>query len=206
MTIVSFEKFVEGCKMLSVDEFVDIFFYGKVSEAASHFNVSRQTMHNWMTDEDYEIQVLYCKFPNGKVTHDYILKKQVKRVGAISKSILDRIGYVYAISNGSITKVGCSRNPESRSKAVAKNIGFDSGYELFISNPTDCMRTAENEAHKKLSKHTRENTIYVREVFSCDLETAKIAIEKSIPDISSGPRKTHEYLTIGVNEILGSKL
>lgn len=202
MSKVSFEEFVENCQMLGVEEFVSIFFFGKVSEAASHFNVSRQTMHSWMTDDDYEIQVLYYKFPDGKVTHDYILKKQVKRVGAISKDMLDRIGYVYAVSNGSITKVGCSRDPKQRAKKVAKDIGFYDGYDLFISNPTDCMRSAENSAHKKLERHKRENTIYVREVFSCDLDTAKGAIEKSIPDIKSGPRKTREALVKSFDQII----
>ena len=201
MTTVSFEKFIDGCKMLYVDEFVGIFFSGKVSEAAAHFNVSRQTMHNWISDDDYEVEVLYHEFPSGEVTHDYIIKKQIKRVGAISRDILDRIGYVYAVSNGSITKVGCSKNPESRAKKVAKDIGFYNGYELFISNPTDCMRTSENAAHRELEDHKRDNTIYVREVFSCDLETAKAAIEKSIPDIQSGPRKTHTSLSKSLDKV-----
>ena len=159
-------------------------------------------MHSWMNDEDYEIEVIYHKFDDGKVTHDYILKKQVKRVGAIRRDVLERVGFVYAISNGLITKVGCSRNPKSRMKKVAMDIGFHDGYESFISNPTDCMRSAENKAHKSLEKHKRESTIYPREVFSCSLETARAAIIKTVPDIQFGPRKTNESLCISVEKLL----
>lgn len=203
MKEVSFEEFVSDCTMLPVEEFVGIFFSGKVSEAASHFNVSRQTMHNWMNDDEYEVEVVYHEFLGGNATYDYILKKQIKRVGAISSKFPNRVGYVYAISSGGITKVGCSKNPKSRVKNVARNIGFDD-YEVFISNPTDCMRTAENTAHMKLHAHKRENTIYVREVFSCDLETAISAIEGSIPDIKSGPRATHKSFAKAFDKLINN--
>lgn len=187
---LSFKDFVcQCCQEMSVCDFVDCFFKGSVTNAASAFNVSRQTMHSWINDDMYEIQVIYHEFDNGKATYDYVLKKQVKRVGAISKDFYSKVGHVYAVSNGSITKIGSSVNPEERAKKVARDIGFDD-YSLFVSNPTVNYRTIESQVHKKLDKFKRENTIYQRECFSCSIDDAEVVIKSIIPDMISGPRLT----------------
>lgn len=190
MEKMPFKDFVyQCCQNMSVDDFVDCFFGGNVTKAAAAFNVSRQTMHSWINDELYEIQVVYHEFDNGKMTYDYILKKQVKRVGAISKEFYSKVGYVYAVSNGRITKIGASTKPHERIKKVARDIGFVD-YESFVSNPTVNYKTVESQSHKQLEKFKRENTIYQRECFSCSLNDAKAVIASLTPDMVSGPRET----------------
>ena len=199
---VSLKEFIDtGCQIMCVEEFVEVFFGGGVTKAAEAFNVSRVTMHSWMNNPDYEIQVVYHEFPNGKKTYDYILKKQVKRVGAIDSDFFKKVGYVYAISNGSITKVGASTNPKMRARKVARDIGFEE-YQVFISNPTDNYLAEEKKVHAALSKFKRENTIYQREVFSCQMETVEEAIRKHVSGISSGPRESHK----GVIDAVGKRL
>lgn len=191
--LYSIKEICEINKIISPSELVDVFFNGSVTNAAKNFNVSRQTFHNWMNDDDLTIEVLYSDVIEDQVCFDFILHKQVARVGAIHPMFSDAIGYVYAISDGNITKIGSSKNPKERAKTVAKDIGF-TDYKIFISNPTHNYAQAENKAHKALSHLRRDNTIYQREVFSCDIETAREAINKNITGISSGLRKTKEYI------------
>lgn len=192
MKLHSIKELCETNKIISPSELVDVFFYGSVTNAAKNFNVSRQTFHNWMNDDDLTIEVVYSDAINDRICFDFILHKQVVRVGAIHPMFSDAIGYVYAISNGNITKIGSSKNPKERVIVVAKEIGF-TDYKIFISNPTNNYAEAENKTHKSLSHLKRDNTIYQREVFSCDIETAKAEINKNITGISSGLRKTKEY-------------
>jgi hypothetical protein len=202
MKEISFEEFVKGAKHLHISEFVDVFFNGEVSKAAAHFNVSRQTMHKWINSDDYEVETVYCKFDDGKVTHDYILKKQIKRVGAISTEIYDKIGYIYAISNGEITKIGCSKNPKSRIKDVALKMRFKE-YDEYISNPTDRMRSTELAVHKSLSSLKYDNLVFPTEVFSCSIECAIKKINSLVPDIKSGPRLTNKAFIDKLTNVVG---
>lgn len=192
MKLCSIKEICEINKIISPSELVDVFFRGSVTNAAKNFNVSRQTFHNWMNDDDLTVEVLYSDAIKDQVCFDFILHKQVARVGAIHKMFAEPVGYVYAISNGSITKIGSSKNPNERVKVVAREIGL-TDYKVFISNPTHNYAEAEKNTHKSLEHLKRENTIYQREVFSCDIETARSAINKNITGISTGLRKTKDY-------------
>lgn len=201
-----FESFVDSVGSVSLCEFVDIFFKGSVSEFARSMNISRQLAHKWVNSEspEYEAEVIYCEFEDGKITYDYLIKKHVKRVGAVSNEFFDPHGYVYAVSNGSLTKIGASKRPAERAKTVARNLGFDN-YETFISNPCVGYKAVERSVHNALADKRRENTIYLREVFSCSLDEAANAIREATPDMPTGPRKTNKQVVDSVMESLGTR-
>jgi hypothetical protein len=189
--IVSLNSFINDyCKVLDLSEFTETFFGGSVSDAACAFNVSRQTYYNWLSSDDYQVETVYFELPNGDLVHDYVLSKRVKRVGAANPEKLKKTGYIYAISNGSITKIGSSKRPQERIKAVARELGFDGGYSSFISNVTSNYRVEESACHKFLEYAKRDNTIYQREVFSCSIDEAKKVIQSIVMGCDSGICKT----------------
>lgn len=190
-TKISLNSFINDyCKVLDLSEFTEAFFGGSVSDAACAFNVSRQTYYNWLSSDNYQVETVYCEFPSGDLVHDYVLSKRVKRVGAENPEKLKKAGYIYAISNGSITKIGSSKRPHERIKAVAREFGFDGGYSSFISNVTSNYRVEESACHKFLEHVKRDNTIYQREVFSCSLDEAKRVIQSIVMGCDSGICKT----------------
>lgn len=201
-TTVSLSSFINDyCKVLDLSEFTDTFFGGSVTDAASAFNVSRQAYYNWLSSDDYQVETVYCELPNGDLIHDYILSKRVKRVGAENPDKLKKFGYVYAVSNGSLTKIGSSTRPQDRIKSVARELGFDSGYSSFISNVTSNYRVEEAACHKSLDHLKRENTIYQREVFSCSINDAEKVIRSIVKGCDSGICKTVKSTLMKVDEV-----
>ncbi|ANY29609.1 hypothetical protein BOX08_gp44 [Pseudoalteromonas phage BS5] len=201
-TTVSLNSFINDyCKVLDLSEFTDTFFGGSVTDAASAFNVSRQTYYNWLSSDDYQVETVYFELPNGDLTHDYVLSKRVKRVGAANPDKLKKVGYVYAVSDGNITKIGSSTRPQERIKSVARELGFDSGYSSFVSNVTSNYRVEESACHKSLEHLKRENTIYQREVFSCSISDAEKVICSIVKGCDSGICKTLKGSLMKVDEV-----
>lgn len=200
--IVSLNSFINDyCKVLDLSEFTDTFFGGSVVDAASAFNVSRQTYYNWLSSDDYQVETIYFELPNGDLVHDYVLSKRIKRVGAANSDKLKKVGYVYAVSNGSITKIGSSTKPQERIKTVARELGFDSGYSSFISNVTSNYGIEEKACHKSLESFKRENTIYQREVFGCSISDAEKAICSIVKGCESGICKTDSSVLNKVDDV-----
>lgn len=108
-------------------------------------------------------------------------------------------GYVYAIQNGNIVKIGRSLRPEQRLKTIQTQGGFTT-QTIFISKASSLYSKVEARCHEKLKR----NRVF-GEWFNLSFSDAVECIKQTIEEIATPENeKKEENRFTNITEIVGN--
>ena len=114
-------------------------------------------------------------------------------------------GFVYLIEWGEFVKIGCTKNPVQRFKALARYVEYGDVKtgKLALSVPIEDYFFYENHLHNYFSSYRQQGT----ELFDISLEDAVEYLEYSISEIKREKKENkNEFLKVPVYALLDKDL